>query len=173
MSIAGLWLDLCLTKLPQNPKISKFVWEISQSPAPYSQDDHGNAPPPDRICSLTSPWICKNPHSHSWSVSGTVCPYSSPKPKNFEIPGGYFTLHRSSQEPLKKNRPPDRIYSLTCSLRCTNPRVAIWPVAGIVDAQSSPKPKNLEIPVGEHLSPCTKVTKNPLKKFRLLIEYTI
>jgi hypothetical protein len=46
-------------------------------------------------------------------------------------------------------------------------------VAGIVGAPSSPKPKNLEIPVWEHLSPCTEVTKNPVKKFHLLIEDTV
>src|ERR1700724_2921603 len=114
--------------------------------------------------------MCNNPHVPIWSVAAIVGAYSSPKSKNFEIPGGYFTLHRSSQEPLKKNRPPHRIYSLTCSLICTNPCVPIWSVAGIVGPQTSQKPKNLEIPVWEHLSPCTKVPKNPLKKIHLLIE---
>src|SRR3981189_43288 len=85
MSIAGLWLAPFVYMVPPNPKISKFVWENSQSPAPYSQDDHGNASPPDRIYSLTSSLICKNPHGHSWSVAGTVCLYGSPKPKNLEI----------------------------------------------------------------------------------------
>jgi hypothetical protein len=149
------------------------VWGNFQTPAPSSQDPLTKRCPLDRIYSLICPLICINPCVPIWAVAGTVCPYSSPKPQNFEIPGGYFTLHRSSQEPLKKNRPPDRIYSLTCSLRCTNPCVAIWSVAGIVGAQSSPKPKNLEILVWEHLSPCTEVTKNLLKKINLLIEDTV
>ena len=173
MSLSGLWLDLCVTKVPQNPKISKFVWGNSQTPALNGQDPLNKPCPLDRIYSLTCSLICSNPHGHSWSVPGPVPHQSSPKPKNLEIPGGYFTLHRSSQEPLKKNRPPDRIYSLTCYLICTNPRMPIWSVAGIVGAQSSPKPKNLEIPVWEPLSPCTEVTKNLLKKINLLIKDTV
>src|SRR3981189_1139431 len=91
MSLSGLYLEPFVYMIPPNPKISKFVWENSQSPAPYSQDDHGNASPPDRICSLTSSLICKNPHVHSRSVAGTVCLYGSPKPKNLEICVGEFT----------------------------------------------------------------------------------
>src|SRR3981189_2778611 len=104
MSIARPWLALFVHMVPPKPKISKFVWEISQSPAPYSQDDHGNAPPPDRICSLTSSLMCKNPHGHSWSVSGTVCPYGSQKPKNFEICVGEFPnpCPNYAKSPLKK-----------------------------------------------------------------------
>ena len=33
----------------------------------------------DRICSWTSPLICKNPHVHSWSVAGSVPVQSSPQ----------------------------------------------------------------------------------------------
>jgi hypothetical protein len=103
MVIAGLYMDLCVHIVPPNPKISKFVWEISQSPAPYSQDDHGNASPPDTICSLTSSLMCKNPDVHSLAVAGSVCPYGSPKHKNFEICVGEFpnpctNLLRSHQE---------------------------------------------------------------------------
>src|SRR3981189_3938766 len=54
MTIASLCVEAWAQSFPPRPKISKFLWEISQSPAPYSQDDHGNAPPPDRRCSLTS-----------------------------------------------------------------------------------------------------------------------
>jgi hypothetical protein len=90
MTIAGLCVEAWAHLLPPKPKISKFLWEISQSPAPYSQDPPGLTPPPDRICSLTCSWMCKNPHVHSWSVAGTVCAYGSPKPKNFEISVGEF-----------------------------------------------------------------------------------
>ena len=60
-----------------------------------------------------------------------------------------------------------------CSLVCTNPCVPIWTVVSIMGSQSSSNPKNVEIPVWEHLSPCTEATKNPLKKIHLLIEYTV
>jgi hypothetical protein len=44
MSIAGLWLDLCLTKLPQNTKISKFLGDISPCTGvaknPLKKTDH-------------------------------------------------------------------------------------------------------------------------------------
>ena len=46
--------------------------------------------PPNRIYSLACSLICPNPHVHSWSVAATVCPYGSPKPKNFEISVGWF-----------------------------------------------------------------------------------
>src|ERR1700724_2914414 len=108
--------------------------------------------------------MCNNPHVPIWSVAAIVGAYSSPKSKNFEIPGGYFTLHRSSQEPLKKNRPPHRIYSLTCSLICTNPCVPIWSVAGIVGPQTSPTPhKSRNSCVGAPVPP-HQSTQEPLKK---------
>src|SRR3981189_44757 len=91
MAIAGLWLAPFVYMFPPNPKISKFVWENSQRPAPTWSDLIKKCQPPDRICSLTSSLICKNPHGHSWSVAGTVCLYGSPKPKNLEICVGEFT----------------------------------------------------------------------------------
>jgi hypothetical protein len=91
MSLSGLWLEPWVHIVPPNPKISKFLWGNSQTPATNSQDPLKKRCPPDRICSLTSSWICKNPHSHSWSVAGSVCPYTSPKPKNFEICVGWFS----------------------------------------------------------------------------------
>jgi len=144
VSLSGLWLDLCLTKVPPNPKISKIVWENSQTPAPYSQDDHGNASPPDRICSLTSSLICKNPHGHSWSVAGTVCLYGSPKPND----------HGNAS-------PPDRMCSLTSSLIWKNPHGHSWSVAGTVCLYGSPKPKNLEICVGKLPNSCNKYPRSP------------
>src|SRR4030081_2662533 len=87
--------------------------------------------------------------------------------------GNFQTPAPNGQDGLNKRCPPDRIYSLACSSICPDPHVPIWSVAGIVGPQSSPKPKNLEIPVWEHLLPCTKVTKNPVKKFHLLIECTV
>ena len=161
MVIPDLWLALWVHIVPPNPKISKFLWGNSQSPAPTMPDPLQKIQRPDRICSLMSSLICKNPHGHTWSVAGIVGACSSPKTKNFEISMGEFTLHQSNQEPLKKNQPPDRIYSWTCSLICTNPRVSIWSVCGTVGAQSSPKPKNLEIPVGSNFHPAPKYPRTP------------
>ena len=79
MVIPGLWLEPWVYKVPPNPKISKFVWENSQSPAPNTQDHPGLIQPPDRTCSLTCSLICKNPHVHSWSVPGFIPVQSSPQ----------------------------------------------------------------------------------------------
>src|SRR3981189_3845290 len=89
--------------VPPNQKISKFVWGNSQTPAPTMPNPPGLTPPPNRIYSLTCSLICPNLHVHSWSVAGIVNPYSSPKPKNFEISVGEFTksctnLVRSHQQ---------------------------------------------------------------------------
>src|SRR3981189_1771573 len=97
MAIAGLYLDPWVIL---SPKISKFLWENSQSPAPTWSDLIKKCQPPDRICSLTSPSIYKNPHCHRWSVPGSV---GHPVPQNFEISMGEFTksctnLVRSHQE---------------------------------------------------------------------------
>src|SRR3981189_1593082 len=62
--------------------------------------------------------------------------------------------------PLKKNRPPDRIYSFACSLRCTKLHVPIWSVPGTVCLYGSPKPKNLEICVGEFTKSCTNLVRS-------------
>src|ERR1700738_1030380 len=99
MSIASLWLELCLTKLPQNPKISKFLWGNSQSPAPSCQEPLKKRRPPALIYSLACSFICTNPYYHIWSVAGIVSTYSYPKHKNFEISMGEFTLPQSNQDP--------------------------------------------------------------------------
>src|SRR3981189_1641544 len=104
MAIAGLWLAPFVHMVPQNPKISKFLWENSQSPAPTWSDLIKKSQPLDRICSLTSPSICKNPHGHSWSASGTVPPQSSPQTQKSRNSYGRIpkVLHQLCQILLKR-----------------------------------------------------------------------
>src|SRR3981189_1343637 len=101
MSLSGLYLEPFAYMIPPNPKISKFVWENSQSPAP------------------------------------------------------------DAQEPLKKTRPAGLIYSLTCPLRCTNPRLYIWPVGRTVGTYVYPNTKNFKIPVGKFPKSCTRCPRTP------------
>src|SRR3981189_609657 len=102
MALSGLYLEPFAYMIPPNPKISKFLWENSQSPAP------------------------------------------------------------DAQEPLKKRRPPGLIYSLTCSLICSNPRLHIWPVGGIVGPETSPNTPKFRNLYGETSNPLHQIAKNPL-----------
>jgi hypothetical protein len=87
---------------------------------------------------LTCSLRCTNPRMPIWSVAGIVGAQSSPKPKNLEIPvwEPLSPLHRSNQEPLKKNQPPNKRHSLACSFICRGSHVTSNPVGGSVAAQS-------------------------------------
>jgi hypothetical protein len=65
----------------------------------------------------------------------------------------------NTQDLIKKRRPPDIIYSLTSPSICTNAHVPIWPVDRSVGTYCSPKPKNLEIWVGELTKSCTNLVR--------------
>jgi hypothetical protein len=84
--------------------------------------------------------------------------------KIFEIPmGSSQTPAPNGQEPLKKSRPPNRIYNFMSSSIYTNHLVHSWSVPGIINPQSYQKFRNF---YGGNQQTPTPTMPNPLKKNR-------